>query len=396
MTTRLLLVHEPSSILATPSQHQIIKGGAERYVDFLATSLQKKFQVERLDVTAQSTQSPTALKGSLQKFNPHIIFLNKSNSLALLCAIEELKIPTLRMHHDHEVYCLRKYKYFPWNRTICTKRAGTCCLVPCLAFIQRDRSSKLGFQLASFAKKMRLIQKDKQLPLHLVGSDFMRRELLQQGYEAQKIHKVPIVPPTTYSKPDFSQKDPQTLLFVGQLVRGKGLDILLQALRLIKAPFHLHVIGDGPQRMEFQRESLQNNVAAKVTFHGWKEEAEIARYRQKASIGIVPSTWPEPFGAVGIEFMRQGLPVIGFDSGGISEWLVHNKTGFLVPWMNKEQLAKGIEKLLLDIPLAFSLGANAYEYAKRFEAERGLVELEERLDLFMASFCETIKSNVQG
>lgn len=381
---RLLIIHEstapdPNQYANPQANRAAIRGGAERYVDFIASSLEKgapahssiDIQVDILDQVPKSLSSIIQL---LQKRSPDIIFLNKTNSIHLLTAIQQLNIQAVRMHHDHEVYCLRKYKYFPWNRVVCTKKAGPCCLIPCFAMLQRNRSSPFGFQLASYRQKMKLIEMDKKIPLHIVSSFFMQQELIRQGYDQHQIRKLTIVPQSTTLAPHLLEKAPGTLLFVGQLVRGKGLDVLLEALAAVKAPFHLHIIGDGPQRPDFQRQALQCNLGSKVTFHGWKEESEIAEYRARACIGIVPSTWPEPFGAVGIEFMRQGVPVIGFQVGAIPEWLIHNKNGLLVPWMDKKLLAHSIEILLNDLSLAFTMGAQAFVTSAQFDAERGITE----------------------
>ena len=44
----------------------------------------------------------------------------------------------------------------------------------------------------------------------------------------------------------------------------------------------------------------------------------------------MPIRWDEPFGLVLIEAMACGTPVLAFDRGGVSESVVHNKTGFLL------------------------------------------------------------------
>src|SRR6185295_5739782 len=89
------------------------------------------------------------------------------------------------------------------------------------------------------------------------------------------------------------------------------------------------------------------------------------------SVAVVSSVWPEPFGAVGLEAMRFGLPVVAFDAGGISEWLVNGHNGFLVPWMDRAAFAARVEELLGDKALARQMGergrqlvAEQYEFSK--------------------------------
>jgi glycosyltransferase involved in cell wall biosynthesis len=59
--------------------------------------------------------------------------------------------------------------------------------------------------------------------------------------------------------------------------------------------------------------------------------------------------------------MFYGLPVVGFDAGGIREWLLDGENGFLVPWKDINGLAFRIEQLLRDKDLGRRLGARGRE-----------------------------------
>ena len=61
--------------------------------------------------------------------------------------------------------------------------------------------------------------------------------------------------------------------------------------------------------------------------------------------------------------MRCGLPVVAFDAGGISEWLLDGENGFLVPWSNRAAFAARVDSLLLDKPYARRLGENGRKVA---------------------------------
>ena len=88
------------------------------------------------------------------------------------------------------------------------------------------------------------------------------------------------------------------------------------------------------------------NLNSRVEFIGYRSHEELQRYFQRATVGVVPSVWPEPFGMVGLEFMHHQLPVIAFNSGGISDWLKDGHNGFLVPWMDISTMAQRIDYLL--------------------------------------------------
>ncbi|HMJ67160.1 MAG TPA: glycosyltransferase family 4 protein, partial [Candidatus Binatia bacterium] len=94
-------------------------------------------------------------------------------------------------------------------------------------------------------------------------------------------------------------------------------------------------------------------------------------YFAEATLAVMSSVWPEPFGASGLEAMRYGLPVVAFDAGAIKEWLIDGANGFVVPWMETAKFAARIDELLSDKALARRLGENArtavndqYEFSK--------------------------------
>jgi len=66
--------------------------------------------------------------------------------------------------------------------------------------------------------------------------------------------------------------------------------------------------------------------------------------------------WPEPIATIGLEVMRYGLPVVGFNSGGIGDWLKDGENGYLVPWMDTDKFALSLDKLLGDKALARRMG----------------------------------------
>lgn len=68
-----------------------------------------------------------------------------------------------------------------------------------------------------------------------------------------------------------------------------------------------------------------------VVFLGWASADECAELLRTSDVLVVPSLWPEPFGLVGIEAQRSGVPVAAFAVGGIPEWLDDGRAGALAP-----------------------------------------------------------------
>ena len=95
---------------------------------------------------------------------------------------------------------------------------------------------------------------------------------------------------------------------------------------------------------------------------------------------VLPSLWPEPFGLVGSEAARHGVPVVAFAVGGITEWLTDGVNGYLAPGdpPSAAGLAAAIVKCLRNAPAPSSLNRRASDTARRFDLEKhlaGLLEL---------------------
>jgi glycosyltransferase involved in cell wall biosynthesis len=83
---------------------------------------------------------------------------------------------------------------------------------------------------------------------------------------------------------------------------------------------------------------------------------------------------PEPFGLVGLEAARLGVPSVAFDVGGISEWLVHSENGVLVraTALTPRAFAQGIMSALAMIRAGHDLGGRARMLQSRFTLEAHL------------------------
>src|SRR5690606_15526327 len=77
-----------------------------------------------------------------------------------------------------------------------------------------------------------------------------------------------------------------------------------------------------------------------------------------------PWRWQEPFGLVGPEALANGIPLVGFDIGGIREYLIDGSTGLLVPYGDIKRLAAAVSQLLVDVELRRQMGANGRVYVQ--------------------------------
>jgi len=137
------------------------------------------------------------------------------------------------------------------------------------------------------------------------------------------------------------------LLFVGLLSPQKGICYMLEALTKLKQKrqdFILDIVGDGPNRLEYEKLVKELGLSQIVNFLGLKTKTEIASIMRAEDFFILPSLW-ENLPCVLIEAMASGLPVIASDVGGISE-MVNKDTGVLISPQNIDELQEAINLML--------------------------------------------------
>jgi glycosyltransferase involved in cell wall biosynthesis len=294
----------------------------------------------------------------LKEVQPQIIYVHKCMNVQMLKAFRAYGVPLIRMQHDHDMYCMRSYKYNPLTRHICTKKAGLGCIFPCMASVKRDRDSKspIGVSWVSYFKQIQQLKINLTFDEVFVVTDYMKNELINQGFKEKQIQIFPPVPPEKTDLPMSTFSDENIIIFATQIIRGKGLDCLIQALGKVKEPFKLFVFGEGSHKSYCQDLTKELSLEEQVIFKGFVSQDELSQVYQEATMGTVPSVWPEPIATVGLEFFRHGLPVIGFDSGGIKDWLKDGQNGFLIDWMNIDEMALRIDELLANKDKAVTMG----------------------------------------
>lgn len=135
------------------------------------------------------------------------------------------------------------------------------------------------------------------------------------------------------------------VLFVGRLVKGKGVDLLLKAwAKTEPSRLKLIIVGDGALRP-----SLEELATSSVRFVGWKSAEEVRRRMLSARAMAFPATWYEPFGMVLIEALSSGLPVVGFDVAGVRSIVQPSRPELLVRPGDVEHLAGVIRTLESDV-----------------------------------------------
>ena len=186
-----------------------------------------------------------------------------------------------------------------------------------------------------------------------------------------------------FRRADFSSVSP-LIIAVGRLIAKKGFADLIRACGLLMEQgksFRCEIIGQGPLEQELREQIAQLGLVDCVELPGPKPQHEIREHLAAASVFVLPSVIDPDGGmdnlpTVIMEAMAAGLPVVSTSIGGISEMVIEDETGFLVPPGDAVGLGAAIERVISDRSLTQKLGNAGYERARRlFSIEKNVREL---------------------
>ncbi len=160
--------------------------------------------------------------------------------------------------------------------------------------------------------------------------------------------------------------------YVGNIIRRKGLDVLIKAFIMLKKDptfekLELMIIGNDPGEengnyMKSILSEIKNaGICDSIKFFGYINRP--IELMKEFDIFVMPSRM-ESFGLAIVEAMSLGVPVISTYSGSIPEVIRNGKSGILVPKENAEELAAAIKRLYMDEELRNSLVKEAEKEVK--------------------------------
>ena len=167
------------------------------------------------------------------------------------------------------------------------------------------------------------------------------------------------------------------ILFLSNLLIGKGVLVLLDALKLLidkGCSFVCDVVGSETHEIGEQRFDDEVNLRGlkqKVEYHGklYGQDKDVVFLN--ADIFVFPTFYDnETFGLVNLEAMQHGLPIVTTDEGGIPDVVRDGENGLICEKNNPEDLAKKLMLLLNDKQLRVKMGQDGYKkYQEKFTLE---------------------------
>lgn len=274
-----------------------------------------------------SPASKEKVKAEIGRFRPDVAHVHNFFPLlspSVYDACREAGIPVVQTLHNYRLTCANAFLYregricedclgkdFPWPAVLhhCYRGSHLQSLAT---------ASMLGFHRwrGTWANRV---------DAYIALTAFQRQLLIRSGLPPENVHVKPnfIMDPGHRPLPEPKG---DYLLFVGRLSEEKGLGVILEAYRRHGLRFPLRIVGDGPQRAEWEERSR----GLPITFLGKQEKTVVLTLLREARFLLFPSIWYEGFPMTIVEAFAVGLPVMASDLGGMPEILADGERGWLV------------------------------------------------------------------
>ena len=322
-------------------------------------------------------QAPMELRvGAALVSKPEMIHLHQVDDPEIVTALRR-SAPVVISAHGYSACTSGVYYFQPGQE--CTRAHGPAC-IPNLAVRGCAHTRYPQTLPAKYRNATRARGALQQADLVIAYSAAVDRHLAANGLRRRRV--IPLFTTVTaLSGSGHAQR--RRMVFAGRIVPAKGVDVLIRAVRDVDG--ELVICGEGRRLAEMRRLADRLKLGERVSFRGWLDADSLARELSEASVVVLPSRWPEPFGLVGIEAFAAGRPVIASATGGIGEWLQDGVSGMLVPAGDERALARALNELLDDPERQQKMGAaGRLTVQERFSPERHVAALLDAYVLALA------------
>jgi len=257
-------------------------------------------------------------------------------SPSILVEAKKRKIPVILTLHDYKLICPN---YLLFTHGAHCERCLSGNYFNCLThncYYSYTRSGLAALESWLHNKVWHSYRDN--VDLFIAPSNYLKEKMVAAGWQAEKI-TVLINPASKYSP----QPDGTRLLYMGRLSIEKGVENLLQALKLTNE--QLDIAGTGPDEEKLKQLSKELQLEDRIIWHGQLLGDDLEKLKREAKAIILPSVWAENMSLVLLESLAYGKLIIASSSGGTPELIEDNKTGFLFTPNDIQMLAQKINDL---------------------------------------------------
>jgi glycosyltransferase involved in cell wall biosynthesis len=313
-------------------------------VHVLAKEVEDEESVPGVSVLRESSlvdrrASTEARLGAAASLAVDLVHLHQIDDPDIVGALRE-RSPVVISAHGYTA-CTSDVYYFQPGRE-CTRAHGPGCIHN-LAFSGCAHTRDPRPLPGAYRRTTRGVRALANADLVISYSSAVDRHLANNGIAHRRV--IPLFTTLEHAL-GSGHEDRRRVVFAGRIVPPKGVSVLIEAAREVDGEFV--ICGEGWELERLRASAARLGIADRVHFRGWLAPEELARELAEASVVVLPSVWPEPFGLVGIEALSAGRPVVASATGGVEDWLDDGVSGLLAIPGDASDLAGKLTELLAD------------------------------------------------
>jgi len=348
-----------------------IPGGEDGYVRQQAELLRERHTIELLerhndelsggmstlkDMTF-SLQTRSGVNSVIRDFQPDLIHLHNaypSLGPAVHLAAAKASIPLVMTVHNFRLRCPNGYMFTEGES--CRRCEGGLYTNAVMHNCFPSRGQAAGYAAALWTHRF-LLRLDKKVNLYLTPSEFVRRRMLEWGFDEERVEVV-----RNFTAVHENSAEPGVYgLYLGRISSEKGIDVLLRSLRKAGDPT-FKIVGDGPI-LDDLKELAAHLELRNTDFLGRLAPDAVRAVVRESRFLVLPSSWDENAPLAALEAMALGRPLLVTATGGLVE-LVRNGEGIACPVGDENALASALRLLNEDDDKCRALGTEALRRAK--------------------------------
>lgn len=169
-----------------------------------------------------------------------------------------------------------------------------------------------------------------------------------------------------------AKASPPRILYAGNLVASKGVDVLVEAVALLNRKgirCELRILGQGPELAPLQELARKRDIAHAVSFSPFVSQSAMPAEYGRSTVTALPTRGhAEGLGLTLVEALLAGSAVVGTPAGGIPEVVIDGETGLIARDGDADHLATQIGRLISDPALRARLVECGSERARERHA----------------------------
>jgi glycosyltransferase involved in cell wall biosynthesis len=351
----------------------IFAGSSERPLDepLVRTVKREEYTPSAL---VRDPEVQDAFTSFARAFRPDLIHVHNMFAFPtdFVDSLSSLGVPVVQSVHDFNQLCPNSWNVWG-DGTVCEGGPGAKCF-------EHSCGDNYPFDARKvLTGRLRYQAVPKSFDAFLCPSQFLADKLTAHGYPHAEGLPLWVDVDGLGGEPSdeelASERDPNRVVFIGRLVKEKGVRYLVEAvphLRKLVPDSIVSIVGGGPEEEALHELGRKVAPGGGLEFVGRVPHEQVRRYFLTAACQALPSIWCENSPVSCYESYLLGLPMVASRIAGLPAMVREGETGLLAEPRNPVDLAEKLARVLTDDELRAKLSAGCRESVARFSRDRHL------------------------